>query len=490
MTGKIIFFLLVTLLLFSGTANAENTGTIVIKQQNVDLYIQNNGDVRIHYDDIIQVTSGDCPWITMGLPTPDFTVLDFSGAASSVVPQNSAGWSGVYVKLDKDYKPGQTFEFQFTADQHGFVANHNGQASVEIIPVWFDDTPITAMTVTLHVPPGVSRVSTSDNAAKFGNGVVFWTFANLAAGQRETVGIDMPDYQGVYPAAARSAIPDGISFFDPGRAGWIILFFVALWVFIPVSGSILRRHGHYEDPKITLNSALSGKTVNRNMHLRCPNDDTVMDEKSTFDPEDEDTSKYAICPSCGALFFDRGEIEQALKFGVTQSTLMGNITTSVAPGGGRVSPAPVHTCERCGGAMERIHKSLLFSGIKATLYFCKDCGGLHLQRGEYDQLLQIHQSQKKELEDKGLSVQDVPNNHWLFYPYIYYPDITGHVPDSDQGRGRYRNGYFPVGHYGSAGCVSCACAICACACACAGGGHAGCSPKDRFNDISLYDPPQ
>jgi len=84
MNGKRIFLLLIALILFvSCVACAENTGSIIIRQQNVDLYPLDNGDVLIHYDDIIQVTSGDCPWITMGLPTSNFNVVNFSGAASS-----------------------------------------------------------------------------------------------------------------------------------------------------------------------------------------------------------------------------------------------------------------------------------------------------------------------------------------------------------------------------------------------------------------------
>ena len=74
-------------LLVSAAAQAENTGGIIIQKQNVELYLQENTDVLIHYDDVIQVTSGDCPWITMGLPNQNFNVVNIGGAASSVVPQ-------------------------------------------------------------------------------------------------------------------------------------------------------------------------------------------------------------------------------------------------------------------------------------------------------------------------------------------------------------------------------------------------------------------
>jgi len=477
-----IFLLVIALVLLGSSACAENTGSMIILQQNVDLFPQNNGDVLIHYDDIIQVTGGDCPWITMGLPTSDFSVVNFSGAASSVVPQNSAGWSGVYVTLDRDYQPGQTFEFQFTADQHGFVTDHDGQASVEITPVWFDDTPITAMTVTFHMPPGVRQVTTSDHAAKFGNGIVYWTFAGLAAGQRETVGVQMP-YDGVFAAPARSTATGGMPVFDlPGT--WQNILSVLLLIFV-IGSLIVRRRNDYEDPAMTLDSALSGKTVHRNLHLRCPNDDTMMDDKSAGDPDDDEAARYAICPACGALFFDRGEIEHALKGGIPPSDLTkGFAKLPVAEG---APPGPVMTCERCGGTMEEVRRT--FSGTTAALSFCRDCGGLHLQAGEYDSLLRIHEGQMKELGDKGIPVMSVPNDHWLFYPYIYYPRITGHARDRvSVASGSYLHPAALPNTYACA-CVSCACVACACACACAGGGHAGCSPKDKFSGISLYDIP-
>jgi len=463
-------------LLVSAAAQAENTGGIIIQKQNVELYLQENTDVLIHYDDVIQVTSGDCPWITMGLPNQNFNVVNIGGAASSVVPQNSAGWSGVYVTLDKDYKPGQTFEFQFTVDQHNFVTlNDKGMASVEIIPVWFDDTPITAMTVTFHMPPNAHQVTTSNNAAHFLNGIVFWTFANLAPGQQETVGVEMPA-DGVFTAPAPSATSGGTSSIDSfaGQWGGIIVFGI-LWIGIMVLGHN-NRYGGYQEPQMNLNSALSGKTVHRNLHLKCPNDGVTMDDKTAGNPAGSGFTKYAICPTCGALFFDRGEIEKLLKNEVAGSTLSMGFTGNVSPAPAAVSHGPVTTCERCGGNMEEVRKT--FNGTTATLSFCKDCGGLHIQSGEYDKILQIHDGQKMELEDKGTSVRDVPDDHWLFYPNIYYPTITGHVTS---GGGGFRGG---------GGCVGCACAACACACACAGGGHAGCSPKDKFNGICLYDPPQ
>ena len=109
-------FALVLLLAAAVPVNAD-TGTYQILDYVVSLEPQSSGKVRITYEQEWKVLSGNIPWITVGLPNSNFSVEEFSGAASRVYANNSGGWYGVRVDLDKDYLPGETFRVKFVVLQ-------------------------------------------------------------------------------------------------------------------------------------------------------------------------------------------------------------------------------------------------------------------------------------------------------------------------------------------------------------------------------------
>ena len=106
----------IVFLLAAIPTNAD-TGTYRIADYIVSLEPQSSGKVRITYEQKWEVLSGNIPWITVGLPNSNFSVEEFSGAASKVYANNSGGWYGVRVDLDKDYLPGETVCFHSKAMQ-------------------------------------------------------------------------------------------------------------------------------------------------------------------------------------------------------------------------------------------------------------------------------------------------------------------------------------------------------------------------------------
>jgi Zn-finger nucleic acid-binding protein len=190
------------------------------------------------------------------------------------------------------------------------------------------------------------------------------------------------------------------------------------------------------------------------------------------------------------LFFDKGNIEKAIKSDLKESEFNKNKVkfTPVVAG------VPKETCPRCDGKLKL--KTDSKDSVTANIYYCKECGGIWLEHGEYDNVKKIFDLQKAEFTKDGRSIRKARDDDWLFYPYIYYPYITGGHVSSSSGSSSSGSSY-SGGHHGGGGssscvasscaCVSCACVSCVCACACAGGGAAGCSPKDKFNQIHLYD---
>jgi Zn-finger nucleic acid-binding protein len=98
-----------------------------------------------------------------------------------------------------------------------------------------------------------------------------------------------------------------------------------------------------------------------------------------------------------------------------------------------------------------------------TIFVCKDCRGIWLNRGIYQAIKEKRVEQDAAQEQKLAFVGDKKTDlkktlyepsWWWFYPYIFYP--------------RRYNQFIapaPLAHH---------------SCACAGGGAAGCAPKDTM----------
>ena len=70
---KKVLFIILFLIVISGIASAD-TGTYIIKEQFVNLDIYSNSDVRIKYEIKMEVTGGNIPWVTVGLPNKNFDI--------------------------------------------------------------------------------------------------------------------------------------------------------------------------------------------------------------------------------------------------------------------------------------------------------------------------------------------------------------------------------------------------------------------------------
>ncbi|MFP4028426.1 MAG: zf-TFIIB domain-containing protein [Candidatus Brocadiia bacterium] len=102
------------------------------------------------------------------------------------------------------------------------------------------------------------------------------------------------------------------------------------------------------------------------------------------------------CPTCWGLWFDGGELEQALKMPETAIS---------EPQEGEETALD---CPRCGGQLFSLH----FPHTDITVEVCENCRGMWLDDGEFPRIRAWHESLRQgELEKLGL--EDVESEEYL-----------------------------------------------------------------------------
>jgi hypothetical protein len=295
-----------------------DTGTYEIKEQRINLTIQSDRNVVIDYYAKWKVTGGNIPWVTVGLPNSNYAIQSYGGAASSVKPYNGGGWTGVRVDLDKTYLPDDEFDFNVKVLQSNFVYKYGENASIQYTPVWWDNSVVEYASIEVFPPNGITGVSTSSEPTAFQNGSILWEFNNIERGGKRTVGIIMPidAFPGLNETANTNTKPISL-FGDSGGSidGWtfgIIALVIGGVIFLIILMAIGKGMSDYDSPSMSLSSALSEKEVTRRVTLKCPNDDTILEKKNIKDVNVD------YCPTCGGIFYDKGEVESLIKKGVNE----------------------------------------------------------------------------------------------------------------------------------------------------------------------------
>ena len=185
-----------------------DTGTYGISNYIVTLEPQSSGKVKITVEQQWKVLSGDIPWVTVGLPNNNFSVENYSGAASKVSSANSNGFSGVRVDLDKDYQPGQTFDIKFTVLQGNLLERLTSDKKwrIDYTPGWYDRATIDLLQINLVSPVDYQTYSSvSPMPASVNNNIITWDRLNLSPGSRFNVIVESTD--GSFLSATASSGP-------------------------------------------------------------------------------------------------------------------------------------------------------------------------------------------------------------------------------------------------------------------------------------------
>jgi hypothetical protein len=186
----IVFLLLAVVPVFA------DTGTYKISDYVVTLEPQSDGQVRITVVQNWQVLSGDIPWITVGLPNKNFSIENYSGAASKVSAANGNGFTGVRVDLDKDYQPGQTFEIKFAVLQKNLLERLTSDKKwrINYTPGWYDRAPVDRLQISLVSPVDYQTYSSvSPMPSSVNSNFIIWERLNLSPGERFGIAVESTD---------------------------------------------------------------------------------------------------------------------------------------------------------------------------------------------------------------------------------------------------------------------------------------------------------
>jgi hypothetical protein len=217
-----------------------DTGTYRITDYTVKLEPQSNGTVRMTFSQDWVVNSGNIPWITVGLPNTHFNIESENGAVKTIRAENSGGFTGVRIDLDKTYVPGQTFNIQFTVLQGNLLERlpEQNQWRIAYTPGWYDNAYIDHMQINLVSPVDINSYTsiTPMPTATAGN-IMSWEKTNLRPGTHTTILVQSPDGSFLTQPSTNiggSAIPGGSSPSAAGLSMTMIIMLVMVGIFVMV----------------------------------------------------------------------------------------------------------------------------------------------------------------------------------------------------------------------------------------------------------------
>jgi uncharacterized membrane protein YgcG len=190
-------FILISCVLF-GLLCASNsfadTGTYRILDYKVTLTPHSSGEVDIDYYQKWLVTGGHIPWITVGVPNADFTIMreKCKGAIAEIRSANEGSWRGIRLDLDKDYRPDETFEIWFSISQRGLFYANDTDYRLDFTPGWYDRAAIDNLTIEIISFAALNQVKASPEPLSKEGQKIAWGRKDLRRGERFTAGISFP----------------------------------------------------------------------------------------------------------------------------------------------------------------------------------------------------------------------------------------------------------------------------------------------------------
>lgn len=177
-----------------------DTGTYEILNYQVLLTPHADGNVQIDYDQHWKVTGGHIPWVTIGTPNKDYSILSFAAQVKSASDASEGDWSGVRLDLNRDFQPGDTFEVRVSIKQtHLFFADEKNY-HLDFTPGWYDAATISAMEVRLKSFAPLASITSKPQPGSSTEDELVWTRKQLSAGEHFDISVSFP----------RASIPQAI----------------------------------------------------------------------------------------------------------------------------------------------------------------------------------------------------------------------------------------------------------------------------------------
>jgi hypothetical protein len=230
----------VTTLLFSCSALMADTGTYQILDYRVKLTPNPNGTVEIEYFQRWLVTSGGIPWVTVGMPNSSFTIVPRSNKrnAISVYEENTGGWSGVHVTLDKNYGPSQTFEVGFAIVQNCLFYDDGENYRFAFWPGWYNRAQTDLLHIEVCNSAGLDLIKVSPKPDRTENRSLIWECRDLRPGGKFKIFFSVPK------TSMAGTISIGARYSDSADVPWLAIIiavcFFAFFLFLIIYALLYR----------------------------------------------------------------------------------------------------------------------------------------------------------------------------------------------------------------------------------------------------------
>lgn len=222
--------LLLAFLLIAVPSHAGDTGTYNIDEYRVQLEPRSDGTVLINYYLKWSVTGGHIPWITVGLPNDNFTIEKSGNAVAKIKSANESGWSGVRIDLDRDYKPGESFEVSFEIIQNKLFSADDKNYKLEFTPGWYDNAFTDKLTVSIHFFAKIKSIKADPAPKSISDEVMTWERTKMGKGEQFDVSISFPK------KSLKTPLPED-NMKDDDYTWVIILVIVVIIIIIVVIGA-------------------------------------------------------------------------------------------------------------------------------------------------------------------------------------------------------------------------------------------------------------
>jgi len=205
---KMMLFLAV--LVGSFSVASGDTGTYRIEDYRVKLTPHADGITEIEYYQKWNVTGGHIPWITVGTPNGRFDIASqmAKGNTRAIKNDSQGSWSGVRIDLDKDYKPGQSFEVQFTIVQHKLFYADTESFCLDFTPGWYDNCEIGRLSIEVVCFAKAESVKTKPPAQREEQSFK-WVKQSLRKGEKFSISLTFP----------KELFPQGLGKSESGGGG-------------------------------------------------------------------------------------------------------------------------------------------------------------------------------------------------------------------------------------------------------------------------------
>lgn len=208
----LLVFLFLILSFMTHTVLGGDTGTYRILDYKVSLTPRSDGDVDIQYYQKWLVTGGFIPWITVGTPNDNFTIVGYGGAVSQINSASQGGWSGVRLDLDKAYREGQVFEVSFEIIERGLFHADQEDYRLDFTPGWYDRSPTDTLSINVKLFAKLETVKARPEPTLTSEEEIKWIRNNLGSGERFSISVSFP--RRLFPATSRPQSPT-----EAGRHG-------------------------------------------------------------------------------------------------------------------------------------------------------------------------------------------------------------------------------------------------------------------------------